>query len=63
MFAHHLFFNSVLSIFNEKKIYLDIIYTSKNIQCTVLFRGSMREPFKKKISISDEYEYSNIQIK
>ena len=35
---------------------------SKNIQCKILFRGSISKPFKKKF-ISDEYEYSNILIK
>ena len=35
----------------------------KNIQYNILFSGSMSEPFSKMLSISDEYEYSNIRIK
>ena len=31
--------------FLMKKVYLDIVYASKNIQCKVLFRGNMSEPF------------------
>ena len=56
------FFNICLSIFNEN-IYLDIIYASQNIHYRILFRGSMSEAFYKISSISDNYEYSNIQIK
>ena len=37
-----------LSIFNEK-VYLDIIYASQNVQCRILFRESMNEPFKKNL--------------
>ena len=33
------------------------------MQYNILFRGSMSEPFKKISSISDVYEYSNIEIK
>ena len=35
----------------------------ENIQYNILFRGSMSEPFSQISSISDEYEYLNIQIK
>ena len=45
------------------KVYLYIFYASQNIQCRVLFRGSMCGPFQKNSSISDNYKYSNIRIK
>ena len=51
-----------MPIFNEK-VYLDIIYASKNIQCKIVFRGRMCEPLKKKSSISEKYKYLNIKIK
>ena len=35
----------------------------RNIQCKILFRENISECFKKNSSISDEYVYSNIQIK
>ena len=35
----------------------------KNIQCKILFRGNISEPFLKFSSISDENEYLNIRIK
>ena len=55
------YFNIQLSIFNEKsKSRYNLCI--KNIQCKVLFRGNISHPFKKISSISDEYEYSNIQI-
>ena len=54
-------FNICLYIFNEK-VYLDIIYASKNIQCKVLFRGSTSEHLWKVSSISDKYEYYNIRM-
>ena len=38
------YFDICLSILN-KQAYLDIIYASQNIQCRILFRGSMSEPF------------------
>ena len=58
-----LYFNICLSFFDEKKVNLDIVYAPKNLQCKILFRGSMSESFKKNPSISDEYEYLNIWLK
>ena len=56
------FFNIQLSIFNEKRKFRNNLCI-KNIQCKILFRGNISECFKKNSLISDEYEYSNIQIK
>ena len=57
-----LYFHICLS-FLTKKVNQDIVYASKNIQCKILFRGNMSEPFYKITSISDEYKYLNMQIK
>ena len=46
-----------------KKVNLDIVYASKNIEYKILLNYNMREPFPKILSVSDEYEYSNIRIK
>ena len=44
--------NLILIIFLiiKFKVYLDIVYVSKNIPCKILFRGSMIEPFWSVIS-------------
>jgi hypothetical protein len=41
-------------LFLIKKVYLDIVYASQNIQCKILFRGNICECLKKISSISDE---------
>ena len=52
------YLNICLSIFDEQ-VNLDTSYASKNIQCKIVFKGNMSEPFSKISLISDEYEYLN----
>ena len=46
-----------------KKVSLDTIYASKNIQCKICSQGCMIEPFKKNSLTSDKYKYLKTQIK